>query len=357
MTRYVTLFGHTEGGKEDVPLSALGREQAGLLAERLARLEFRGVIITSPSKAALETAEIIAEALGVTIEASENLMDKNGEAGRGAEAAALADEKYPESEVLFVCDGKSADALIKHFNIRERRFPLLFHCSLSAVGSELKEVNVYCNTDYIPYGKTCRADYGRSEYDRMLMEADYDLTLPPEVTEMKGPRVLHIGDTDSYRYPYYRRLIEITRPDVIVHTGDLADEVKIGRKPEVYDEYVYKLGFLAKMLIESGARLILVPGNNDLPKVVAELIPEATVYSENTVIDLFGVETRISHRVMNTTFDREITLYGHGYTGDDFRPDMNRTGQPMRFNACETAFLFNPESREFHVIPVPQYRY
>lgn len=174
---------------------------------------------------------------------------------------------------------------------------------------------------------------------------------------MQGARVLHIGDTDSYRYPYYRRLIEITRPDVIVHTGDLADEVKIGRKPEVYDEYVYKLGFLAKMLIESGARLILVPGNNDLPKVVAELIPEATVYPENTVIDLFGVETRISHRVMNTTFDREITLYGHGYTGDDFRPDMNRTGQPMRFNACETAFLFNPESREFHVIPVPQYRY
>ena len=52
--------------REDPPLSALGREQARLLGERLKKLGFAGAIYASPYCRTSETADVIAATLGAT---------------------------------------------------------------------------------------------------------------------------------------------------------------------------------------------------------------------------------------------------------------------------------------------------
>lgn len=54
-------------GQWDVPLTALGRQQASLLAERLAHEPVRS-IVSSPLQRACETAAIVAQRLGLSVE-------------------------------------------------------------------------------------------------------------------------------------------------------------------------------------------------------------------------------------------------------------------------------------------------
>ena len=49
---------------------------------------------------------------------------------------------------------------------------------------------------------------------------------------IKGPFILHISDTPTSYYANIERLLKQIRPTLLIHTGDLADEYKVGRIPE-----------------------------------------------------------------------------------------------------------------------------
>lgn len=68
--------GLVEGGHA-WPLSARGREQAGRLAERLARFYRIGALYSSPAREAWETAEIIGRRLGLDVRPEEDLREVN----------------------------------------------------------------------------------------------------------------------------------------------------------------------------------------------------------------------------------------------------------------------------------------
>jgi len=186
--------------------------------------------------------------------------------------------------------------------------------------------------------------------DEELMYSFYnkDIELPEWLWDLKGKRVLHIGDTESRRYHYYRALIEKIKPDVILHTGDMADEVKAGRMSEVRDEYVYKISVLCEMLRESGAELIIVPGNNDIAEEISELLPEARILGNNTILTIDGVECRIGHQVSSMTFDKMWSFYGHGFTGDEWDRSKNVLGGVLRFNACNGPVICSLSDGRFH---------
>lgn len=182
-----------------------------------------------------------------------------------------------------------------------------------------------------------------------------DIQLPPELGAIHGTRVLHIGDTEARYYPYFIRLIRETRPDVIIHTGDMADEVKVGRIPGTKNEYISKIKVIAKAMRESGARLIVVPGNNDLETDIITILPEAEVLPVNSIVEIDGIECRVGHQVHKMTFDRKWHFYGHGFTGEEWEYEMNLTqSDKRRFNACLGAFICSPSEDLFALIKLPK---
>ena len=48
------------------------------------------------------------------------------------------------------------------------------------------------------------------------------------LNDIKGPILLHISDTPDDIYNYIFRLINILKPQFVIHTGDLADNIKLG---------------------------------------------------------------------------------------------------------------------------------
>ena len=126
--------------------------------------------------------------------------------------------------------------------------------------------------------------------------------------------------------------------------------------PETRYEYRSKIKYILKTLNDSGARIIIVPGNNDVADDIKEFIPKAEVYPRNTVITLDGTECRIGHEVMKMTFDKQWSFYGHGFTGEEWDYSQNTPGGECRFNACLGSFVCSISENKFYMIKIPKIR-
>ena len=208
------------------------------------------------------------------------------------------------------------------------------------------------DTSFIPYVETTLGETFKEKFDLEYINEEFQRDVEiPDFSDFAGERVLHIGDTESFAYPFYRKLFEAVRPDVIVHTGDIADEVKIGRNPELLYEYTVKSAELLRMMKETGARIVIVIGNHDVADVVKRLAPYAEIYEEGSEVILSGVACRLGHQVKNMTFDRKYCMYGHGLAGERWRNDLNVAGESCRFNVGFGSYVYDLQNEKFLCIP------
>lgn len=417
MMRYVTRHGQVAknviyNGSHlyptgDPPLSELGRLQATNLGIHMRELGFSGLIISSPFARTLETAELVAEQTGCPVipfapireifktqdsaDAFWGLTPKqmlqayphvelrfslpfpwwyeadghpHGETAedvyrRVNAGMAQLEALYPDTDLLLVGHGASAGAMIRYLDIPRPEYgpQTVYNCSLNYIdrsGTKVKQA--FSDTSFMGYENATSNYLPRQQEDAEYFAKPWphELPIPEGVWELQGQKILHLGDTNSRFYPCYIKLIEELKPDIILHTGDMADEVKAGRIPSTRYEYVTKIRVLLDAMNASGARLIIVPGNNDLPEEIQKLSPQAELYPVNTVLTLDGVACRVGHQVSLMTFDKDWSFYGHGLTGDSWRPEDNVPGKPCRFNSSFGSYVYCLSQGKFFHIPTPR---
>ncbi len=126
-------------------------------------------------------------------------------------------------------------------------------------------------------------------------------------------RVLHISDTPESVYGFIEELIDELNPEVIIHTGDLADNIKLERRPELKPLYTGALRKLARILKRSGAKLYIVPGNEDDPGLVREFFGDAVV-EPGTVVEIGGKKFVLGHRPEEVEgINADFKLHGHNF--------------------------------------------
>ena len=166
-------------------------------------------------------------------------------------------------------------------------------------------------------------------------------------------KVLHIGDTHSADYGYYQRLIEEIKPDVIIHTGDLADELKAGRIESVRSYWKASVKAILRIMEQSGARVIIVAGNNDLEEELRAFASTAEIVPRNTILELYGKKVLLCHELnrMDERAEADLFLYGHGLTGETRKPEDNTRDNRQYFNAVWGASLHVFEKGVNIIIP------
>lgn len=355
MKIYITRHGQVEPNAEywgnpnypkgEVQLSEMGREQARLLGRRLKELQFKGKIYASPYIRTMETAELIAKETGSEIIPCPGVREifkfqESAERYRGSSLEELkqlfsgisetATMEYPwwevkkeeyedvryrvaqameeirksGEDVLIVGHGASVGAAIHYVHGGWRDDAWMSNCGLTVFDTENKRNMLINCRKHLPYRMISRNK-------DLLIDKVYDINVPEELQREKGLKLLHIGDTLSTTYPWYRSLIKAIRPDVIIHTGDSADELKVGRKTEVREEYLDRVQVLLDILKESGSKVYWVPGNNDLPEEIAARAPFLEVLQPDTVISMEGKEICVAHSREQITKKADIYLYGH----------------------------------------------
>ena len=247
----------------DVALTPMGKEQARLTGQRLKELGFRGVIFSSPYDRTLKTASIIADILDLTVTPVEWLheIQLNPDDGFCGATAEEIKKNFPpvqgefdlpccwwgdqkedlyaviervksglaqtlptvpaDMDVLLVGHAATSVALRHVFDCTAYQRAFTWNCHLSLLQSPTGER--YANDCSHLSEEMWTGNSLRSTAHRQILQEGIRAVLPHA-----GEKVLHIGDIDSSDYGYAKMLIDGIKPDVIIHTGDLADEIKAG---------------------------------------------------------------------------------------------------------------------------------
>ncbi len=372
-------------------LTPLGKEQTLLLAKRLKELNFRGLIFSSPYDRTMETANIVAEELDLAVtpltclheivsKTNPNFSGATAEELKKRYSRVICDDELPPcwwgdsvedlsaviervehglkpvlsnlsdfSDVLLIGHGATGVALRHLFGCENNRgFHWNCHLSLLYSSSEKSYAN---DCSHLPERMWTGNSVVYEEQKKKFEEStDKVFTL---LKGAGGQTVLHIGDTASPDYGYYKALITKIKPDVIIHTGDLVDELKAGRIDKVREYWKRSSKVMIEMMEQSGARVIVVAGNNDLEKELKGFAKRAEIVPRNTIIEFSGQRILLCHEInkMDENAEADVFLYGHGLTGETRTPEDNVRNGKQYFNAVWGASLHNFMTGIHEIIP------
>ncbi len=168
-----------------------------------------------------------------------------------------------------------------------------------------------------------------------------------EAMEAEEDLILHLSDTPSFAYRSVIRLIEALKPRIIIHTGDLADDIKLEIYPDLAHLYKEKALPFLRILEDSPAEEVyIVPGNHDLVELLRQESKRSRVVPEGTVIDIRGQKVGLAHCQEDLPPSSDYSLYGHNL-------DCPVDGNPCTLNGCRNINIILYPSWRVYQIPYP----
>jgi predicted phosphodiesterase len=255
-----------------------------------------------------------------------------------------------DKDVLLVVHAATAVALRHLFKVENDNRAFHWNCHLSLLYAT-DEKTYTSDVSHLPEemwtGNSLNYLANKRKFEEQMQEAECFMKAN------SGATVLHISDTHSGSYGYYKELIAKINPDVIIHTGDLADELKAGRIENVREYWRETIPNIVRIMENTSARVIIVPGNNDLEDELKKIVKRAEILSRNTVLDLYGLKFLLCHELnrMDESIPADVYLYGHGLTGETRTPDDNVREGKRFYNATWGASLHVPEKNASMMLP------
>ena len=167
------------------------------------------------------------------------------------------------------------------------------------------------------------ASPGRS-FDLLLDKWLVRMGWVPEMMDGIG-KILHISDTPTCMYGYLARFLRRVNPSVSVHTGDLADDIKLEIYPAEAERYRAAARHLMDILLAPRRKVIISLGNHDKRELLPAL-PSQCVICDNVMdITLYGEKFRVSH-YFESVLDSpaRYNLFGHSMETASFSDDEER---------------------------------
>lgn len=136
--------------------------------------------------------------------------------------------------------------------------------------------------------------------------------LPKELLEdSEGPRVMHISDTPAGVYSYIFRIANILKPEYIIHTGDMADGIKLECRTNRIHSYVAEVKKLIEGLEKNqNSRIYYVLGNHDDYESISKLSKRGIILHKG-ILTIANYKFRVSHYYKDCPSNINYNLYGH----------------------------------------------
>ena len=142
--------------------------------------------------------------------------------------------------------------------------------------------------------------------------------LPESFHSSDELKIMHISDTPESIYSHIYKMLSYSRPDIIIHTGDLVDNLKLETAGEALLPLYQKKSaeFISNLEKLTKARIIYVPGNHDDIEIIENNKNRSEIMAEGTVVELDGVKIGLAHYPENLPQNADINLYGHNHQQD-----------------------------------------
>jgi predicted phosphodiesterase len=148
-------------------------------------------------------------------------------------------------------------------------------------------------------------------YKGLLSFFNYPYISQELLDNIKGPILLHISDTPVDIYNYIFRLIDILKPQFIIHTGDMADNIKLEINKNRIDCYYKGVTKLIEGLEKNeSSKIHYVLGNHDDYNTVNKLTKRGIILEEG-LLTLDDCMLTVGHYYKEYSHNVDFNLYGH----------------------------------------------
>ncbi|AIF68766.1 hypothetical protein PAP_01635 [Palaeococcus pacificus DY20341] len=139
--------------------------------------------------------------------------------------------------------------------------------------------------------------------------------IPDELLKSGEAKLMHISDTPDNIYPFILNIIEKIEPEYIIHTGDLVDNIKLERKPELRYKYENSLRHLLNILENSDAKIYIIPGNEDDIDILKKITTKSRILRPRSILEIEGLKLALAHEPKDLLElnDVDLKLYGHSF--------------------------------------------
>lgn len=188
-----------------------------------------------------------------------------------------------------------------------------------------------------------------SKYMSFVCELAGRLYIPKDLHQSGGKKLLHISDTPNSFYSDLRRLVVALKPEYIVHTGDMVDNIKLQLYPtSIYDHEKW-IKKLADILVPSGAELFLAMGNHDDYDIVSRYFKGSHIIKGAETIEIEGQSFRMSHFPEGILEEpAQYNLFGH-----NLELKSGRVDDKLYFNGISYINIIGLESGEITSLCYP----
>ncbi|WP_053957669.1 metallophosphoesterase [Inediibacterium massiliense] len=153
-------------------------------------------------------------------------------------------------------------------------------------------------------------------FKKLFYSITGNVYIPPEILHTHEEILLHISDTPVNFFSPLKRILHQLKPDYIVHTGDLVDNIKLEIYPYRLEEYKKNVKSLIQIVESSSAKEIyLTIGNHDHKETVQQFIKKSFIIEKRQTITIQDHSMDIGH-FPNKTSPSSIKyhLFGHDLT-------------------------------------------
>ncbi len=165
------------------------------------------------------------------------------------------------------------------------------------------------------------------------------IPVPRALAEDPQPKLLFLSDTPSTLFGALPSVFEQVNPEIILHGGDLSDDLKIEKSPGLIDLYETKVRKLLEILEKSGAReVILVLGNHDDEEVLRRWAtsPVFRIVAKDR-FSWRGHKIVVGHKPFEDQ-EADYVFFGHNL---DRR--TQRDGPPKQLNGIEAIYVIGAD--------------
>ncbi len=172
----------------------------------------------------------------------------------------------------------------------------------------------------------------------------------PETMDGRG-KVLHMSDTPTAIYGYLARVLRRGNPSVVVHTGDLSDDIKLELYPGEEERYHNATRRLVNILAAPRRTVYLVLGNHDRADLLPHLPDQFVVVDDAADFTMGGATFSVSHYVERTRdHPGRFNLFGHEMITKSYASEDDR----YFLNGVEAMRLIDPVADEIEPIRYPR---
>lgn len=150
-------------------------------------------------------------------------------------------------------------------------------------------------------------------YKGMLSYFNYPDISEKTLKDIRGPLLLHISDTPVDIYRYIFRIIDILKPQFIIHTGDMVDNIKLEIHKDKIDLYYKGVKKLIEGLEKNEfSKIYYTLGNHDDYDIVSKLTKRGIILEESFLAINHCIITA-DHYYKEYSYKVDFNLYGHSF--------------------------------------------